>query len=60
MSADEIKEAAAKWVNRCRMCSGLFIIAWIVWIVSAQLLRGIVFPTTWYMLSPNDSAVTGW
>jgi hypothetical protein len=49
-----------KWVSRCKKGAIIGSIMFAGWIVLAQVLRGSVFPPSWYMLNENDVAITGW
>lgn len=56
---DEILRDAEKWVQRCKISAVFIILAWIGWIVTAQVLRGVL-PSSLYMLNADDAALTGW
>lgn len=59
LTPEEITQNAEKWVLRCRIGATIVILAWIAWIVVAQVLRDIL-PTSLYMLNPDDATLTGW
>lgn len=59
MTPEEIHLEALKWVNRCKMSAIVVSLAWIAWIIVAQVLRNVL-PTSLYMLSPDSPQVTGW
>lgn len=56
---EEIHRDAEKWVGRCRNSAIVVTAAWVAWIVTAQVLRGVL-PPSLYMLNPDDQALTGW
>lgn len=58
-SPEEIKRQAEKWVMRCKYAAASVVVAWIGWIVTAQVLRD-QFPSSWYMMNANDEKLTGW
>jgi hypothetical protein len=50
---------AEKWVHRCKVSAIVVVSAWVAWIITAQVLRGVL-PASLYMLNPDDEAITGW
>jgi hypothetical protein len=56
---EEIKMEAEKWVHRCKVSAIVVVSAWVAWIITAQVLRGVL-PASLYMLNPDDEAITGW
>jgi hypothetical protein len=59
MTPEQIHMEALKWVNRCKISAAVVVTGWIVWIIIAQVLRGVL-PTSLYMLAPDSPQVTGW
>jgi hypothetical protein len=56
-----IKKEAEKWVSRCQTAAYVVVVAWIGWIVAAQLLRQQnILPPVFFMSTSDDSAITGW
>lgn len=56
---EAIKEEAEKWVSRCKTGASVVMSCWIGWIIAVQLLRGLL-PSSFFMLTADDSASTGW
>jgi hypothetical protein len=60
LTPEEIQMEVQKWVARCKKGAIVGFIVFVAWIVTAQVLRGSVFPPSWYMLNQDDVAITGW
>lgn len=60
LSPEEIQMEVQKWVGRCKVGAITGFTLFTAWIVTAQVLRGSVFPSSWYMLNPDDPTMTGW
>ena len=61
MSLEEIKQATAAWVSRCQTGAAIFLTLWVGWIVAAQVLRNAdILPSSWFILDPSNSELTGW
>lgn len=60
LTPEQIRVEVQTWVYRCKVGAVTAGAAFVAWIVTAQVLRGTVFPATWYMLSADNVALTGW
>jgi hypothetical protein len=60
LTPEEIQMEVQKWVARCKIGAIVGVILFAAWIVLAQVLRGSVFPPSWYMLNQDDVTITGW
>jgi hypothetical protein len=60
LTPEQIQMEAQKWVSRCKKGAIVGFIILVAWIITAQLLRGSVFPPSLYMLNPDDVSITGW
>jgi hypothetical protein len=60
LTPEQIQMEAQKWVARCKVGAVIGFTCFVAWIVVAQVLRGSVFPSTWYMLNADNAELTGW
>jgi hypothetical protein len=52
--------AEQQWVNRCRSSAIIVSIAWVAWVVVAQVLFTDIFPVSLYVRIAEQGEYTGW
>ena len=59
-AAEEIANNERMWVKRGRNSAVVVVFVWVVWVLIVQVIATDIFPSSWFVRTPDQGEYTGW